>query len=110
MYQDRQSHNAEGVAYWLVVAPLAARLPAGLAYRVACLRGDWSFWFQAGKRAEIVGNVREVLGSEVGPDAALVGGKGAIICSPHLGSFNSAFSLLHASGFSLTSIGRSLST
>jgi lauroyl/myristoyl acyltransferase len=41
-------------------------------------------------------------------DAALAGGKGAILCSAHFGSYNSAFSLLHASGFPLTSTGRSL--
>src|SRR5262245_29457522 len=40
--------SAEGAAYWLAVAPLAARLPASLAYRVACWRGDLGFWYQAG--------------------------------------------------------------
>jgi len=149
---ERLLRNAESVAYWLVVAPLASRLPASLAYRVACWRGDWGFRYRAGQRSEIVRNLRQVLGDELSPeeaerlareffrlrscevidvmllrgrarslgklveirgrehlDAALAGGKGAILCSAHFGSYNSAFSLLHASGFLLTSTGRSLS-
>jgi lauroyl/myristoyl acyltransferase len=149
----RLLRNAESVAYWLAVAPLASRLPASLAYRVACWRGDWSFRHRAGQRSDIVRNVRQVLGDEVSPDeaeglareffrmrscevidvmllrgrarslrklveirgrehldAALAEGKGAILCSAHFGSYNSAFSLLHANGFPLTSTGRSLST
>jgi Kdo2-lipid IVA lauroyltransferase/acyltransferase len=39
-------------------------------------------------------------------DAALAGGRGAILCTAHLGSHISVFSLLHASGYPLTSIGR----
>ena len=39
-------------------------------------------------------------------DAALAGGKGAILCSAHLGSYNCAFSMLHTNGFPVTSIGR----
>ena len=147
---ERLLRNAEGVAYWLVVAPLASRLPASLAYRVACRRGDWGFRHRTGQRSEIVRNLRQVLGDELGPDeaerlareffrmrscevidvmllrgrarslgqlveirgrehldAALAGGKGAILCSAHFGSYNSAFSLLQASGFPLTSTGRS---
>jgi lauroyl/myristoyl acyltransferase len=150
---ERLLRNAEGVAYWLVVAPLAARMPARLAYRVACWRGDWASRHRAGQRAAIVRNLRQVLGDEISPqtaeslarefsrmrscevidvmllrgraqalgklveirgrehlDAALAAGKGAIICSAHFGSYNSAFSLLHASGYPLTSTGRSLST
>jgi len=147
---ERLLRNAEGLAYWLVVAPLAARLPASLAYRVACWRADWGFRHRAGKRSEIVRNLRQVLGDELSPaeadflaleffrmiscnvidvmrlrgqgqslkklveirgrehlDAVLAGGKGAILCSAHFGSCNSAFSLLHAIGFPLTSVGRS---
>jgi lauroyl/myristoyl acyltransferase len=37
--------------------------------------------------------------------AALAVGKGAIICSTHFGSFNSAFSLIGASGFPVTVVG-----
>ena len=137
----------ESVSYWLVVAPLAARLPASLAYRVACWRGDWGFRYRAGKRSEIVRNLRQVLGDELGQEqaervardffrmiscevidvmrlrgrarsleklveirgrehleAALAGGKGALLCSAHFGSCSSAFSLLHASGFPLTAL------
>jgi phosphatidylinositol dimannoside acyltransferase len=39
-------------------------------------------------------------------EAALAGGKGAILCSAHFGSYDCAFSLLGASGFPVTSIGR----
>jgi KDO2-lipid IV(A) lauroyltransferase len=39
-------------------------------------------------------------------DAALAGGKGAILCSAHFGSYDCAFSLLGASGFPVTTIGR----
>ena len=141
--------NAERLGYWLVVAPLAARLPARLAYRVGRWWGDWTYWRWAAKRSEIVRNLRLVLGDELGPeeadrlaresmrfmsceaidvmrlrgrgrslaklveirgrehlDAALAGGKGAILCSAHFGSHGSAFSLLHASGAPVTSIGR----
>ena len=141
--------RAEIVAYWLAVAPLTARLPASLAYRIACWRGDQCFRYWPRKRAEVVHGLRQVLGDELGKeeaervardvfrsvscqvidvmqlrgraeslerlveirgrehlDAALAGGKGAILCSAHVGSYVSAFSLLHASGFPVTSIGR----
>lgn len=39
-------------------------------------------------------------------EAALAGGKGAILCSAHFGSYMGAFSLLHAGGFPVTTIGR----
>jgi KDO2-lipid IV(A) lauroyltransferase len=39
-------------------------------------------------------------------NAALAEGKGAIICSAHFGSYDCAFSLLGASGFPVTTIGR----
>jgi Kdo2-lipid IVA lauroyltransferase/acyltransferase len=39
-------------------------------------------------------------------EAALAGGKGAILCSAHFGSYLGAFSLIHTSGFPVTSIGR----
>jgi Kdo2-lipid IVA lauroyltransferase/acyltransferase len=145
----RLLREAEDVAYWLGVAPLAALLPARLAYRVACWRGDLHFRYRAGKRAEIARNLRLVLGDELGPDeaerlardffrsrscyvidvmrlrgrarslrklveirgrehleAALAEGNGVILCSAHYGSHSCAFSLLHASGFPLTTIGR----
>lgn len=146
---ERLLRGAESVAFWLVVAPLAALLPSGLAYRIACWRGDCSFRYRAGKRSEIARNLRGVLGDEVGSqeaeriareffrmtsceaidvmrlrgqarslgklveirgrehlDAALAAGKGAILCTAHFGSCSSASSLLHASGYPLTAIGR----
>jgi lauroyl/myristoyl acyltransferase len=39
-------------------------------------------------------------------EAALAAGKGAILCCAHFGSFNSGLSVLHASGFPVTTIGR----
>ena len=36
----------------------------------------------------------------------MAGGKGAILCSAHFGSYVSAFSLIHASGIPVTDIGR----
>jgi KDO2-lipid IV(A) lauroyltransferase len=39
-------------------------------------------------------------------EAALAAGKGAILCSAHFGSYDSGFSVLHASGFPITTIGR----
>jgi KDO2-lipid IV(A) lauroyltransferase len=145
----RLVRNAEGLGYWLVVAPLVALLPARLAYRTACWRGDWIRRCWPEKRSEIAFNLRELLGDELGPeeterltrdyfrfascevidvmrlrgrarslgklveirgrehlDAALAGGKGAILCSAHFGSHISVSSLLHAGGYPLTTIGR----
>ena len=135
--------------YWAAVAPVLARLPAALGYRVACWRGDWLFRCQAGRRAELARNLRLVLGDELSPaaaqqvtrewfrlyscealdvkrlrhgarplrrlveirgrehlEAALAAGKGAILCTGHFGSYSSGFSMLHASGFPVTTIGR----
>ena len=39
-------------------------------------------------------------------EAALAAGKGAILCTGHFGSHESGFSVLHASGFPVTTIGR----
>ncbi len=39
-------------------------------------------------------------------EAALAAGKGAILCSAHFGSITSGISVLHASGFPVTHIGR----
>jgi len=141
--------SAEAIGYWLAEAPLFALLPAGVAYRAACLRADWASRFWPEKHREIVGNLRQVLGEELSEqeaerlardifrirscevidlmrlrgrarslgklveirgrehlDAALAAGKGAILCSAHFGSYDCAFSLLNASGFPVTSIGR----
>jgi KDO2-lipid IV(A) lauroyltransferase len=146
---ERLLRSAEGVAYWAVVAPAAALLPAALGYRVACWRGDWDYRYRHGKRAELTRNLLDLLGDELSADAAqrltrdwfrfsscvaidvmrlrhqgrslrrlvevrgrdnleaaLEGGRGAIVCSAHFGSFDCAFSLLGASGFPVTTIGR----
>jgi KDO2-lipid IV(A) lauroyltransferase len=140
---------AETISYWLIVAPLLALLPAALAYRAACWRADWTFRYWPEKRGEVVRNLRQVFGEELGQheaerlardifrirtcevidlmrlrgrarslrglveirgrdhlEAALAGEKGAILCSGHFGSYMCAFSLLHAGGFPVTSIGR----
>jgi lauroyl/myristoyl acyltransferase len=141
--------NVAGVAYWATAAPVLARLPAVLGYRIACSRGDWLFRCQVAKRTELARNLRQVLGNELSPAAveqmardwfrlascealdvmrlrhgarplrrlvrirgrehlenALSLGKGAILCSAHFGSYDSGFSVLHASGFPVTTIGR----
>jgi lauroyl/myristoyl acyltransferase len=141
--------KVESLAYWLVVAPLVACLPARLAYRVACWRGDWTCRSWPEKRSEIIGDLRQVLGDELTLEAAerltrdlfrfrscevidvmrlrgrgrpmgrlveirgrehlqaaLAGGKGAIVCTPHFGSHLSAFAVLHASGIPVTTMGR----
>ena len=141
--------NLEGVAWWAAAAPVLARLPAALGYRIACWRGDWLFRCRVGQRAEVARNLRLVLGNELSPaaarqatrdwfrlvscealdlrrlrhgarplqwlveirgrehlEAARAAGKGAILCTGHFGSSNSGFSVLHASGFPVTSIGR----
>jgi lauroyl/myristoyl acyltransferase len=58
--------QAEVVAYYLGVAPLLALLPARLAYRAARWRGDWTFRHWPGKRSEVLRNLRQVLGEELG--------------------------------------------
>jgi lauroyl/myristoyl acyltransferase len=137
------------IALPFLVAPVLARLPAALGYRIACWNGDLLFRSQAGKRTEVARNVRLVFGDELSPaaaqqvvqdwfrlascravdvkrlrrgarplrrlveirgrehlEAALAAGKGAILCTAHFGSYDSGFSVLHASGFPITTIGR----
>lgn len=146
---SRLLYAAEGVAYWAAAAPMLARLPSAVGYRVACWRGDWLWRGQPAKRAELARNLRRVLGEELTAaaeheftrewfrnssceaidinrlhgtgrallglveirgqehlDAALAQGNGAIVCSAHFGSFDSAFSMLGACGFPVTTIGR----
>jgi len=145
----RLLRNVEGVAYWAAAAPVLARLPAALGYRIACWRGDWLFRFEVARRTELARNLRLVLGNELSAaaaqqvtrdwfrlfsceavdvkrlrrrarplrrlveirgrehlEAALAAGHGAIICTGHFGSCSSGFSVLHASGVPVTSIGR----
>jgi lauroyl/myristoyl acyltransferase len=146
---ERLIRNAEGVAYWAAAAPLLARLPPGLGYRIARRRGDWIFRRHAAERAELASNLRQVLGGELSPaavddvtrewfrlssceavdvsrlrrrgrplrrlvdirglehlESALADGNGAIVCSAHFGSFDSAFSMLGACGYPITTVGR----
>ena len=56
-------------------------------------------------RARALRRLVEVRGREH-LDAALAAGKGAILCSAHFGSFDCAFSVLGASGFPVTTVGR----
>ena len=138
----------EILVFWAVVAPLAALLPARLAYWVACRRGDWLFRHRPEGPAIIKRNLLQVFGDTLSPagaerlarefsrvascevidimrlrngarplqklvefrgrehlEAAMAAGKGAILYSAHFGSFESAFSLIHASGIPVTSIG-----
>jgi len=60
----------ELVAFWLVVAPLAALLPARLAYWVACRRGDWSDRHWPEGSAIVKRNLHQVFGETLSPAEA----------------------------------------
>lgn len=133
----------------VLAAPVLARLPAALGYRIACWNGDLLFWSQGRKRTEVSRNLQLVLGNDLSPaaaqhvardwfrlasckavdvgrlrrgarplrrlidihgrehlEAALAAGKGAILCSAHFGAYDSGFSVLHASGVPITTMGR----
>lgn len=66
---ERLLRSIEGAAYWAAAAPAVARLPAALGYRLACWRGDWDCRYRHAKRAELAGNLRQLLGDELDPDA-----------------------------------------
>ena len=66
----RLLRNAEGAFYWAAAAPVLARLPAALGYRIACWRGDWLFRFEVARRTELARNLRLVLGNELSAAAA----------------------------------------
>ena len=57
------------------------------------------------RRARPMRRLIEIRGREH-LEAALAAGKGAILCTGHFGSHDSGFSVLHASGFPVTTIGR----
>lgn len=56
-------------------------------------------------RARPLRRLVEVRGQE-NLEVALAAGKGAILCTGHFGNFRAGFSVLHAGGFPVTSIGR----
>lgn len=55
----------EQIIYRVIIAPLAAFLPAPLAYGVACLRGDWLYRLDQTKRGQIMSNLEGVLGDQL---------------------------------------------
>ena len=57
----------EKLLYRVVIAPLVALLPARLAYGVACLYGNWSYWLDAAKRKQIIFNLEGVFGDQLSP-------------------------------------------
>ena len=57
------------------------------------------------RRARPLRRLVEIQGREH-LEAALAAGKGAILCCGHFGSYDSGFSVLHESGFPVTTIGR----
>jgi lauroyl/myristoyl acyltransferase len=61
----RLLRNAEGVFYWAAAAPLLARVPAALGYRIASWRGDWLCRFELARRTEVARNLRLVFGNEL---------------------------------------------
>jgi Kdo2-lipid IVA lauroyltransferase/acyltransferase len=60
----------ELVAFWLVVAPLVARLPARFAYWLACRRGDWVFRHWPEGSAIAQRNLLQVFGDTLSPAEA----------------------------------------
>jgi lauroyl/myristoyl acyltransferase len=65
----RLLRSAEGVAYWGAVAPVLARMPATLGYRIACWRGDWLYRRHTAKRASTERHLRHFLGGDLGRTA-----------------------------------------
>lgn len=53
--------------YRFLLVPLIAFLPAPLAYRIACLRGDWCYRQNTVLREQILANLEGVLGEQLTP-------------------------------------------
>jgi lauroyl/myristoyl acyltransferase len=51
----------------LALRPLVAFLPAPFAYSVACLLGDWRYWWDTYVREGIMGALSDVLGDQLSP-------------------------------------------
>jgi phosphatidylinositol dimannoside acyltransferase len=85
------------------VSPAAARQIAREWFRLSCCEVVDVMRLRNGARP--LRQLVEIRGRE-NLEAALAAGKGAILCSAHFGSFDSGFSVLHASGFPITTIGR----
>ena len=60
----------ELVVFWLVVAPLAALLPARLGYWLGCRRADWSFRHWPEGSAAVRRNLLQVFGDTLNPAEA----------------------------------------
>jgi KDO2-lipid IV(A) lauroyltransferase len=58
----------EKLLYRFVIAPLAAFLPASLAYGIACVRGDWLYRLDQTKRKQIISNLEAVLSDQLSPE------------------------------------------
>lgn len=57
--------SCEELLYRLVIAPLAAFMPAPLAYGLACLRGDWRYRLDTARRRQIISNLEGLFGEEL---------------------------------------------
>jgi lauroyl/myristoyl acyltransferase len=65
--RERILRALEGGLYWVVIAPIAARLPAPLAYGLACRRGDWRYRHDSERRKRIMRGLTGVFGEQLSP-------------------------------------------
>lgn len=57
--------NLEELLYKLMIVPLVAFLPAFLAYRLACLRGDWRCRHDRFMREQVMYSLNQLLGDQL---------------------------------------------